>query len=481
MKIVALYKTWDGGEFVDASLASIYNDVDAIVMVHSSVSWLGERGNTVKPAAVAWCEQHDTAGKVHHLDVELSNQETQYAAGVEHIERHKLGDVVMVVDADEVWESQYIENARRQIHDNPYPAYRCNMHTYLKTPFYRVDPPYGSPTVFLTVPKLLTESPRGCRAPAKQLADVWMHHFTAVRATREEVERKIHQSCMADGGEKVVPGWMDTVYDKLPAGENLHYFIRHRKVWQRVEKITTAELPPAMLTAKLLALWYQAPPTPAPKVDEVGLAHAAVMSEAAQIRDVAKRHAYVFDSGHSVADFFDVEKRMKSEEFGILRSRVNPEWNVIEVGCYTGLNLIGLAQSGHNGHLCGVDFVQGALDWLAQQVKARSLSIGYATTEFPKTIGLPENYYDAAILFDVLEHQRNAGTFLEGVADILRPGGISLVMVPARKEYYDCGHVGFFPDAECLRNVLDYVFDVEECFELASCNKLFALCRKRGE
>lgn len=257
MKIVALYKTWDGGEFVDASLASIYDSVDAIVMVHSDVSWLGEHGNTVKPLAVAWCEQHDKSGKIHHLDVSLTNQEAQYAAGIEYIDRHRLGDVVMVVDADEIWEPQYIENARRQIHDTPYPAYRCNMQTYLKTPFFQVDPPYGSPTVFLTEPKFLTESPRGSRAPAKQLADVWMHHYTYVRQTRDDVERKLHQSAKGDGGnEVVVPGWMNKVYDKLPEGEKLHAFLRHRHVWSRIKKVWWSEVPPAMRTASMMRQWW---------------------------------------------------------------------------------------------------------------------------------------------------------------------------------------------------------------------------------
>lgn len=257
MRLVAVYKTWDGGEFVDASLASIYDSVDAIVMVHSDVSWLGEYGNTVKPLAVSWCEQHDKAGKVHHLDVSLSNQEAQYAVGIEYIERHNLGDVVMVVDADEIWESQYIENAKRQIRDTPYPAYRCNMHTYLKTPFYQVYPPYGSPTAFLTVPKLLTQSPRGSRAPAKQLTDVWMHHYTYVRETRVDVERKLHQSAKGDGGnEVVVSGWMKNVYDLLPEGEKLHAFLRHRHVWQRIKKVWWSDVPPAMRTAWMIPQWW---------------------------------------------------------------------------------------------------------------------------------------------------------------------------------------------------------------------------------
>lgn len=256
MKIVALYKTFDGGEFIDASLASVYDNVDAIVMVHSDVSWLGERGNTVRQAALDWCQAHDEAGKVHHVDVSLDNQEAQYAAGLDYIAKHKIPhDVILAVDADEIWEDQYFERARQQMADHHVMAYRANMHTYLKSPFFRVAPPFGSPTVFLRDARQLLKSPRGCQAPAYQLDNVWMHHYTYVRDSREAVERKLRQSCRADGGEVVVKDWMSLVYDRLPLGESLHGFVRWRDVWNHVKKIWWPEVPPAMRDAKLLSLW----------------------------------------------------------------------------------------------------------------------------------------------------------------------------------------------------------------------------------
>lgn len=257
-RLVAIYKTWDGGEFIDASLASIYESVDAIVMVHSEVSWLGERGNTVRAPAVKWCEEHDREGKVHHLETETSVQEEQYALGLEYIERHNLGDLIMVVDADEVWEACYIENALRQIQESPHPVYRCQMHTYLKTPFFRVLPPAGTPVAFLQKGGYLTKSPRGCRARALTLRNVWMHHYTYVRESRAAVERKLHQSARADGGEDVVDGWMESVYDRLPDGRDLHAFVRWREMWHRIDKLWITELPPAMRAARLLPLWFPA-------------------------------------------------------------------------------------------------------------------------------------------------------------------------------------------------------------------------------
>lgn len=257
MNIVALYKTWDGGEFVDASLASIYDHVSAIVMVHSTHSWLGEVGNTVLKPAMEWCEEHDRDNKIHHVEVSCANQEQQYQSGLEYIMFNRLPcDVLMIVDADEVWEPGSLERAIRQINDKPFAGYRCNMHTYLKTPFFQVDPPFGSPTTFLREPKHLTQSPRACGAPAVQLDNVWMYHFTGVRASRADVERKIRQSRLADkAGERIVPNWMESVYDRLPAGRSLHYFQKHRHIWACIKKITTCDLPPAMRAAKLLPLW----------------------------------------------------------------------------------------------------------------------------------------------------------------------------------------------------------------------------------
>lgn len=257
MKIVALYKTFDGGEFVDASLASIYDHVAAIVMVHSDTSWLGEKGNTVKRLALDWCQKNDIHHKVHHVDVSTDSQERQYASGIDAIRKLKIReDVVMAIDADEVWEDQYIINAVRFMSDNIKPAYRSNMHTYLKSPFFRVSPPYGSPGVFFRKPAYLSSFPRGCGAPSFHMPDVWMHHYTYVRESRDLVAKKIKQSCKADKtGDIIVPGWMESIYDNLPEGRDLHAFEKWKQVWHSVEKVWTCDLPPAMRKARLLPLW----------------------------------------------------------------------------------------------------------------------------------------------------------------------------------------------------------------------------------
>ena len=209
----------------------------------------------------------------------------------------------------------------------------------------------------------------------------------------------------------------------------------------------------------------------------------ASMEEAAKIRDVAARHAYVFDNGLSSPDFFDVEKRMASEEFGLIKERCDGADNICEVGCFTGLNLLCLAELGKE-NLHGLDFVKGAVEWLLDEagarrfrrkIHARSGTFGSGMDEDRCTL----SYSDLFICFDVLEHQPNVGRFLSDVSYSLNQNGKALFLVPKGKNYNDCGHLAWFPDEECLTNVLDYHFSVEECFELKTCQKLFACCKRR--
>lgn len=199
------------------------------------------------------------------------------------------------------------------------------------------------------------------------------------------------------------------------------------------------------------------------------------MAEAANIREVAKRHSYVFDSGLSSPDFFNLEKRMASEEFALLH-RIEPHQNVMEIGCLTGLNLLGLAERGHTGWLHGLDFVDGAVRWFREKANQRRNMAGFCATFPPLPFGL---LYDVVICFDVLEHQQNVGQFLDGVAAALAPGGQVLILVPVGDNFYDCGHVAFYPSEKCLRNVLDYYFEVESVRRLESCAKMFAVCSRR--
>lgn len=203
------------------------------------------------------------------------------------------------------------------------------------------------------------------------------------------------------------------------------------------------------------------------------------MADAAKIHDVAQRHAFAFNNGLSHKDFFDVDKRMKSEEFKLLAKHCDKGHDILEVGCYTGINLLGLGLYGYTS-LTGIDFVHGAIEWLEYKAREMEVSINTLCAKFPEQVDhLSSDKFDRIVLYDVLEHQLNVGEFLKEVNRFLKPDGQALILVPAGKEFYDCGHVAFFPDEECLFNVLDYFFDVQAIHWLQDSKKLFAICNKR--
>lgn len=238
MRITALYKTFDGHEWIEASLASIYSFVDSIIMVHSTISWLGESGNGLVEQKARLFP--DPANKIRHITFNSTDQKQQYAEGLKYV---PSDHIVMVVDSDEIWEQQYLESALRQVQNQPnHAVYRAEIHTYVKTPFYRIDPPYGKPTAFFRDPSHLTTSPRGCMAPGIVLSNVWFHHMTYVRQSEEETQAKIHRSCHADGNETIRPDW-SIIWNNIPNGINLHPFTRHKALWHSIRKCWLDDLP----------------------------------------------------------------------------------------------------------------------------------------------------------------------------------------------------------------------------------------------
>lgn len=250
LRIVALYKTFCGPEFVAASLASIYPHVDAIVMVHSSVGWDGSKGNTVQAAAEAWSTANDSEGKVVHLVTgpELKDQTAQCNYGLQEALKRYDPDFFLLIDTDEVWDAHaLIEAKRRLVDDHKHVRFTCRMCTYVKNPLYRVRPPERcQPTVFLrNVPGLAFHGPRCNKlSPVTHWSDVFFHHFTYVRETDDLVFAKIQTSTIGDGCKtKTLDVWRREHWDKIPFTLNLHTTIGEETSWARLIEITVGELP----------------------------------------------------------------------------------------------------------------------------------------------------------------------------------------------------------------------------------------------
>lgn len=257
--IVALYKLWRGRMWLDASLESIYPHVGAIVALVSDVSWTGERGNNTTEPLAAWKKQHDWQNKISIIRLDCKDQTAQYAYGFMHIAKTYPGcDWVQIIDGDEVWDDQAWEQSRWYLKwAKSARALKSRMYGYIKSPLYRIieDPSACKPVVFCR-PYVQFSGVRGNLVePATVMPEVFVHHFTAVQETENDIFTKLLTSTAGDGcGTTVdVERWRKEVWDRIPNVRNFHYNTGCEYVWRGCETITLDDLP---ITCRSIARRY---------------------------------------------------------------------------------------------------------------------------------------------------------------------------------------------------------------------------------
>jgi hypothetical protein len=260
-KLVALYKTFSGEEFVEVSLASIYRFCHKIVFVHSETSWSGEKGNTVAPDVEAWKKEHDSENKIVNLYVNMRSQDEQYKHGFDYIKSSIPCDFVMLIDTDEVWDDEVLQEAIFRIFlDKENNAFSTRLHTYIKSPLYKVEPmEWCKPTYFVRSTEDRIKGPRGINnSPKRLFNDIQAHHFTYVRKDEETVMKKITTSFIGDGpGTHCVPleEWIREKWNKLPFATDFHTTKTAETSWHSIKTISIEELPTAVKNnTKLLNL-----------------------------------------------------------------------------------------------------------------------------------------------------------------------------------------------------------------------------------
>lgn len=257
-KIVALYRTWKGEEFVCPSVESIYPYMTKIVFLNTNVNWANHYGkNTVLPVIEKWKKNNDKENKLVLVNKDISAQEEQFEFGMNYINTTLSPDYTMFIDTDEVWDSNNMERALLHLvapDSRRYTAFRCNMHTYVKSPFLRVHPPEPcKPVVFVNSKKVggRVAGQRGCEIKDNKIMnDVVMHHFTLVRFNDNIIKEKIPLSNYADKAQAVDVGtWMSKVYSKLDgnaAPTNFHITATAAACWKSVVRVSLNQLPPVL-------------------------------------------------------------------------------------------------------------------------------------------------------------------------------------------------------------------------------------------
>jgi SAM-dependent methyltransferase len=135
--------------------------------------------------------------------------------------------------------------------------------------------------------------------------------------------------------------------------------------------------------------------------------------------------AYYGDAGEK--RFVGPVERMQRALYGARVSQVERALGrgpgrVLDVGCGRGFLLDAFRRRGWT--------VEGTEMSEASSAHAREV-LGIPVHLGPiETLSLPEESFDAATLWHVLEHVRTPGTMLDAIRKVLRPGGVLLVSVP---------------------------------------------------
>lgn len=250
MKIIALYKVWSGAEFLAPSIASIYDFNHKIVILTSNISWIGQSDNPSLPEIERIKEDCDPENKIIHINHDEINQLKHCEYGYNYIKKNFTDvDFIQLIDSDEVWHRGEMEKAVKYLEtaDSTADAFRVNTYTYIKSPFYRVDPPEAIKPVCFIRPrrKNMGCEPRGCGIhPFKIMPDVWMNHFAWVRYHVNETMIKIIQSHVVEKQPMHnIPNWIVNKWNKLPHANDFHIAVGFATQYKAIKVIRREDLP----------------------------------------------------------------------------------------------------------------------------------------------------------------------------------------------------------------------------------------------
>lgn len=257
-QLVALYKTYRGGEWFEASLESVHKHCAGVVVVASDKPWIGVGGDSHPPEN---CQAPLERFRQKHPSCETTlirpgmrlETHQQYRIGLDFIGRMYGPECgVLIVDTDEVWDSdELLELRLAMTEDKNSAVFRSRIWTYLRSPLYRVFPQEKArPVVGLANSNVTTGNSRfaNLHALGHQVGDIDcdMHHFGYVRLDPEEIVSKLANTASQD---KVTSraDWKQEVWDELPEGENLHPAKGFERCWGGVKEITADDLPSAVV------------------------------------------------------------------------------------------------------------------------------------------------------------------------------------------------------------------------------------------
>lgn len=234
MKLAAIYNIWDGVELLEASLRSIINHVDRVIIVYQTRSNFGEDYNPyfeiVKTCLQFPSEKITLSLYEPVIGTGAYNEKAKRNRGIEIARSHTCTHFLHM-DTDECYEN--FGMAKQQYIDSGAEGSVCKIFTYFKKPTWRFETEDGyyvpfihklNPNTFAGIKSypFYVDPTRRINESNIVLLDIHMHHFSWVRY---DIERKARNSSAKDNLEKgtmlkdfynpaIGPGFYVKDYDK---------------------------------------------------------------------------------------------------------------------------------------------------------------------------------------------------------------------------------------------------------------------------
>jgi hypothetical protein len=224
-KLAACYCVYDDFEFLQASVESIVNYVDAIYFFVSFSRYDGqsfENDNETTLCIISKIIEKHPKCKLIRKD--WKDQLTQRNEAIEVIERSY--DYCLIIDADEIWDDGSISGLIHYMKKHPnVDVFTTRFYTYYKSLKYRITPIQNLKATTLIKTKVRLTCTRGTKGSKYIIRDIppWQicwHHPSHVRSDikmKFKMEIANHEyNCRSDWFEKSWLNWTPEMIDFHP-------------------------------------------------------------------------------------------------------------------------------------------------------------------------------------------------------------------------------------------------------------------------
>jgi len=219
-RIAAAYCVYHDDIWLSTSVESIYAEVEKIFFFVSFYPWHGEKSDNSSTLELIQ-SLPDPEHKINLIRGEWRDQVTQRNAAMSMFAAHAI-EYMMVVDADEVYESSQLHKAIELIADHPeIDAWHLSWITYWKSLNYCIDPMEDyNPPIFLKVGRVKFNEFRNVVSEKEALipSSVCVIHHLSYARSDELVKRKISSISAAPLIHK---DWFEKVWKKWDSNQNL--------------------------------------------------------------------------------------------------------------------------------------------------------------------------------------------------------------------------------------------------------------------